>query len=384
MGNKSNYLKLNSKSVKFLTPLLAVFSLLPAQAQAADLFGGFFNGFLGSVTGFGTSVINGLNSVIGNVIGTVGSFFDSVGLGWLFDDILGSITGQGECGQKIRAGIGDAMCQVVISSNALPGLISGIAYMAGLILAVTAMLKLKEHVLNPDRTPISESMKRFVAGGAFFSLPTITAAVTGLVSGNGEGYQQSGGFNNEGLSTTGGLDSMVSLLVADIWEPLQILLSSFSYLAGLVFVVIGIGRLIKTAQDGPRGPSGVGTIMTFVTAGVLFSLDAMMGAFSSSMFGSNDIKTYVVLNSRTGDVDVDGHVEAMISAVVAFMALVGWISFIRGFFIMRDVAEGNGQASLMSATTHMFGGALAVNLGPVINAVQTTMGLTPYGMTFYN
>jgi len=29
-----------------------------------------------------------------------------------------------------------------------------------------------------------------------------------------------------------------------------------------------------------------------------------------------------------------------------------------------------------------FGGALAVNLGPLMNAVQSTFGLTPYGVIF--
>ena len=62
--------------------------------------------------------------------------------------------------------------------------------------------------------------------------------------------------------------------------------------------------------------------------------------------------------------------------------ILGWISFIRGWFILRDVAEGNQQASMMAAMTHIFGGALAVNLGPVLNAVQETFGLTAVGIEF--
>jgi hypothetical protein len=64
------------------------------------------------------------------------------------------------------------------------------------------------------------------------------------------------------------------------------------------------------------------------------------------------------------------------------MAVLGWISFIRGWFIIRDVAEGSQQASLMAGLTHLFGGALAINLGPVLNAAQTTLGLTAYGVNF--
>jgi len=76
------------------------------------------------------------------------------------------------------------------------------------------------------------------------------------------------------------------------------------------------------------------------------------------------------------------HVHAVISAIIAFMAILGWISFIRGWFILRDVAEGNQQASLMSGITHLFGGALAVNLGPLLNHVQATLGLSAYGVNF--
>jgi hypothetical protein len=277
--------------------------------------------------------------------------------------------------------IGTTLCNVVKASDQLPGLISALAYMMGLILAVTALIKLKEHVLNPQQTPLSASMKRFVAGGALFALPIVTQAAKNLLSTGVLAYDQSGFAGS--VAGGGGLDAMILALVQDLYEPLQILLGSFGYLAGLVFIVIGITRLLNTAEQGPRGPSGVGTIMTFVVAGALFSLDSMMGAFSSSMFGNNMVFTFAVLNSSTGDAVVDDHILAVISSVIGFMTLVGWISFIRGFFLLRQVAEGDSHASLMAAMTHIFGGALAVNLGPLMNAVQSTFGLTGFGVSFF-
>ena len=70
------------------------------------------------------------------------------------------------------------------------------------------------------------------------------------------------------------------------------------------------------------------------------------------------------------------------SAILKFLAIVGFVSFVRGIFIVRDVAEGNNQASIMAGMTHIIGGALAVNLGPLLTAVQTTLGITQYGITF--
>ena len=77
-----------------------------------------------------------------------------------------------------------------------------------------------------------------------------------------------------------------------------------------------------------------------------------------------------------------GHAEAVIAAITAFVAVVGWISFIRGFFILRAVTEGNSQASSMAAFTHIIGGAIAVNLGPMLEAVQVTLGITQIGVAY--
>ena len=108
-----------------------------------------------------------------------------------------------------------------------------------------------------------------------------------------------------------------------------------------------------------------------------------MGTFSNSMFGDSNVATFAMLETSTGDVVLDQHVLAMISTVLVFMTIIGYISFMRGFFIIKDVAEGSGQASLMAGVTHIFGGALAVNLGPLLNAVQSTLGLSSFGVTFY-
>jgi hypothetical protein len=368
----------------FLLPLFVFFmSLAPTPAHAVDWGSALSRG----ITAVARGVRGGLDAtsvLINAAIATVGGVFDSLGLGWLFNRIINQLFGIGTCGEVMNDGVGRVICNVVISSTMIPGLIGGIAYLAGITLAIIALFKLKDHVNNPQQTPLSDAVKRFIAGGAFLAMPTVINAVVETVVGQGgnriKAYDQTG-FSGQ-LSSGYGLDTMVYILVADIWEPLQILLSSFAYLAGLVFVMIGISRLMKTAQEGPRGPAGVGTIMTFVTAGVLFSLDRIMGAFSQSLFASNVITTYGMLQTSTGFRPTDYHIEGMISAVIGFMALVGWISFIRGFFILRDVAEGNGQASLMAASTHIFGGALAVNLGPLLNAVQSTFGLLPFGVLF--
>jgi hypothetical protein len=348
--------------------MLGAIGAVALVGTAAPAFAG--GGALGgALAGLGGAIVGAVGGAVGAV---VGAFF-----AWLFDaancNALQTVSG---------TSLGTTVCNVVKATDSLPGLITALAYMMGLIMTVTALIKLKEHVLNPQQTPFSDSIKRFVAGGALFTLPIVTNAAQNLLTGGTLlGYDQSG-FAGD-TAGGGGLDSMILALVTDLYEPVQIMLGGFGYLAGLIFIVIGITRLLNTAREGPRGPSGVGTIMTFVVAGALFSLDSMMGAFSSSLFGNNMVFTFAQLDSSTGDAVVDDHILAVISAVIGFMTLVGWISFIRGFFLLRQVAEGDSHASLMAAMTHLFGGALAVNLGPLMNAVQSTFGLTGFGISFF-
>lgn len=286
--------------------------------------------------------------------------------------------GGGGCG---GTGIGAVLCRVTESSSELPFLLSGVCYLLGLVLAVWAIIKLKDHVINPNQTPLSDSMKRFIAGGAFFALPIVIEAAYNTVA-DGIAGADATGFNTTTVSG-GGLDAMITALMADIWTPVHILIGGFAYLAGLVLVAIGISRMLKSSQEGPRGPGGAGTIATFLVAGVLLSANAIMGAFNVSLFGTETVTTYATLSFSGGLTGTElSHIHNVISAVLAFLMVIGWISFIRGWFIVREVAEGSQQASLMAGMTHIFGGALAVNLGPVLEAVQETFGITGYGISF--
>lgn len=285
--------------------------------------------------------------------------------------------------------MGDVMGNTVISSQDLPTFMAAVSYLFGLLLVVMGVIKLKDHVINPHNTPLSDSIKRFVTGGALFSLPmVIEAAYNTVADGCGFGGCGADGYSGFNATTpTGlGLDAMMVNFMADIWTPMMVLVPAFCYLAGIALIIIGISRLLKTAQEGPRGPSGAGTIMTFLVGGALLSADAMMGAFSNSLFPTlgGDLQTYGVLTFSTAGIAASdvAHIETVIAAILAFMMIIGWISFVRGFFILREVAEGNSQASLMAGMTHLFGGAMAVNLGPVLNAVQSTFGLVGMGVGF--
>lgn len=72
----------------------------------------------------------------------------------------------------------NAIASNITSSIAdLPGLLAGLSYMFGLLLAVLGIMKIKDHVENPSQTPLKDGAIRLLAGGALFALPIISDAM---------------------------------------------------------------------------------------------------------------------------------------------------------------------------------------------------------------
>lgn len=284
----------------------------------------------------------------------------------------------GGCGNA--GSLGFAICNLVISISKLPVMLSGISYLFGISLGLFALIKLKDHVDNPGQVALWEPFKRFIAGSMFLALPTIVEVIKnslnwGVARGDVTGF-------NVGEVGGAGLDALLVALVDDLWYPMQYLIGAFAWIAGLMFIMVGISRMLKSADEGARGPSGIGTIMTFLTGAALLTADSMMSAVSGSIFLSNNYATYGILQTTAGlTSDQEQHINSVIGAIVGFMVIVGWVSFIRGFFIVRDFSEG-GQSSIMAGITHIIGGALAVNIGSVLNAIQFTLGLETFGIIF--
>lgn len=276
--------------------------------------------------------------------------------------------------------LGGMICNLMSSSSRGVGIITAFAYLAGLLCGFLAILKLRDHVESPNQHPLSDSLKRFAAGGAFFSLPFVANVLRSTIEGAGATYTTDSGFNGD--SSGVGLDSMLVSFMSDIMAPTMWAVGWFGWIAGLVFVFIGISRLMKTEQQGAQGPTGIGTITTFLIAGCLFSLNTIIAYINGSLFGDAVLHTNGVLQYTDGLGGSVDHVHAVVSSIVAFAAVLGWISVARGLFIVRGVSEGNSQASMMAAITHLIGGVMAINLGGVIMAVQNTLGISAYGIVF--
>ena len=72
------------------------------------------------------------------------------------------------------------------SIASLPGLITALAYLFGVLLAVLGIMKIKDHVENPTQTPLKDGAIRLAAGGALFAVPIILEAMSNTI-GSGAG-----------------------------------------------------------------------------------------------------------------------------------------------------------------------------------------------------
>jgi hypothetical protein len=358
-----------------------------------------YNAMFNAVAGGGIGVMASLASALGAT-----NFFTSTYAGTTcnpFAGMLGSVGGLLGIGGGMTAG--ESMCGIVTATGMFPAFLAALAYMIGLIFGLWGIMKIKAHVQNPGQTSLWEGLSRLLAGGAFFALPIIvevarstiapgSLGVMGLLTGTTTGYNNAGaatcgggggGVGGGPAAAAGGLDVVLTCFMGDMMGPTHIVLNFFAFCAGTVLIMVGISRLIKSAQDGARGPGGIGTLMTFITGGALISYNDMMKAFTSTFFGSGTTQTFATMQYTAGMTGQEvAAAHATISAILQFVIIVGLISFVRGIFIIRGVAEGNQQSSIMSGITHIVAGTLAVNLGPLINAVQATLGLTGVGIGF--
>jgi hypothetical protein len=281
------------------------------------------------------------------------------------------------------ATVGEAITTTTGSMSTLPLLISMFGYFMGLMYAVIAIFKLKEHVDQPAQVPISVSMKRFFAGGMALSLAFMANSIYGSIFGEGgELLSFSKALPASSGASAGAIDGMIVDFILDIQKPMEILLTLFTYLAGGIFLLLGIQRLTKRMDEGPRGPAGLGTIMTFLVSGVLFGVGDMMSAFTTSIFGDNDIAIEAQINNDILKLDPNDldRVENVILALMYFVALVGFIAFVRGLFVLRSFADGQQGATLAQGLTFLFGGAVAINLGEFVNMLQKTINVS--GISF--
>lgn len=87
----------------------------------------------------------------------------------------------GAAGGGAKKSFNDIGENIIGGIDQLPGLVTGVSYMLGTLLAVLGILKVKDHVENPSQTPLQHGLIRLAAGGGLFALPIVTESMTTLL-----------------------------------------------------------------------------------------------------------------------------------------------------------------------------------------------------------
>ncbi|MGB0719984.1 MAG: hypothetical protein ACPGRX_05900 [Bdellovibrionales bacterium] len=88
--------------------------------------------------------------------------------------VCGAEAAQAQVGRNNFSSIAENITESIAE---LPGLLTGVSYLIGLLMGVLGIMKIKDHVENPTQTALKDGAIRMAAGGALFGLPIIYEAM---------------------------------------------------------------------------------------------------------------------------------------------------------------------------------------------------------------
>lgn len=248
------------------------------------------------------------------------------------------------------------------------------AFIAGCAVVVMGGMKLKNHVSKPDQVPLSHGLWHLAGGGLLVSMPALAGILQNTFMLQGTGLTEGAtSFALEGAGSGLTLDGMMINLINNIRGPMYLVLASLGGALGVFFLSTGLMRMSKGGgQDGPRGSMGSGTLGRIIIGSILISLASTTDMITNTLF-SGGLVQFEGLNIDGLDSATLANATNAMGAVLVFIQIIGGIAFMRGFLMLRALADGSSSVSTSAAFTHILGGSAALNISPVLNMIQNTM-----------
>ena len=180
------------------------------------------------------------------------------------------------------------------------------------------------------------------------------------------------------MEAKGLADALVSL-VGTLLPPGRLLLEIACYLIGAFVLFQAFLRLMRSSEEGLRGPSGMGTALTFLAAIVFLTFPQWLDAWGETLFGNTAPGAGAALAYAGGDRARD--YDLVVWAVLKIVQFVGLLSFLKGMFVLRDSADARNGATVGKASAHMIGGVCGWHIVWVLDRVQNTLGIAPLKIT---
>lgn len=150
--------------------------------------------------------------------------------------------------------------------------------------------------------------------------------------------------------------------------PLLKLVTSAAYLIGIFFGIRAILSLKKTTGN---GQGGLKEFLIYITiASVMLYLPTAINAFVNTIFNSEIVP--ISYNNSEDDLTI----FSLEPIIMRLVQLIGLISFIRGWLMMSNLANANGQPVFAKALIHIVGGVLAINVEGTKSVMLSTIGIS--------
>lgn len=283
----------------------------------------------------------------------------------------------------------DTLGDVIVSAcnNLMPfaDLFTWIAYTAGAFFGISATLMLAKHYENPNHAPMSQIIARYTGGSLLLVMPSVAGTLEDTLFTTDSG----GGLLTciVPVTTKGGASDPTVWLtnfVTNVHGPMIVLITAVAMVMGALMILRGLLKAAKYGTD-PKATSITVILSNLIVGAVLLDasqcLDTILGSLFGVGFTQANVSATSTLSSVAGwavmkeiDPTGEGTFTQGVQSALTFFQIVGFISFVRGWKIVKDSAEGSGQASMSQGLTHIIGGVMAINIFYVLEVIDATLG----------
>lgn len=276
--------------------------------------------------------------------------------------------------------LGTLFCNAFYELAPFGDFFSYVAYLIGCIFIGQGLYGLKSHMDSPANHPLHRAIGLLAGGAGLLSAPAFASTIImTLFMGGGSPATPSCSAGSVSSSSGQSLDVLLTNFLGNVDPALAALVSLVAWTMGAFMIVNGLIKASKYGHD-PRANSPTHFITSFIIGAMLIAIGQSFSSILTSIFGSSAPSGDVL--SWSGDVNNWSAVQNIgssqfteaIKAALTFFQVVGMISLVRGFHVMKKAVEGSGQATIPQGLTHIIGGVLAINIYQFLEIMDTTFG----------
>lgn len=173
--------------------------------------------------------------------------------------------------------------------------------------------------------------------------------------------------------------------------PTMVLLMVISYISGIVFMLRGLLMLKSFSMPltqatkpgeiaGPLVYIFVGTVLIYIPNTTNVLSNTLFGDGVNHIFSSTSVVDLSAMGKASdkilgyAPVSIEGQWATMVDTIVLYMEFIGFLAFLRGWFIISHAGQPGVQpGSITKGIIHIVGGILAINFLPLVNAIHNTI-----------